>query len=58
MIENRKRDAKDEIIIFQTYTEPYLDCLYEVSAEIINQNYTFQTIVKRFSDNFLIKDPK
>ena len=49
---------KDEIIIFQTYTEPYLDCLYEVSAEIINKKYSFQTIVTRFSDSFLIQDHK
>ena len=41
----RRKDVKDEILIFQSYSEPYLDCLYEVSAEIVNKDYSFQSCV-------------
>lgn len=54
----RRKDVKDEVIIFQSYTEPYLDCLYEVSAEIVNKDYSFQSCVQRYSDNYLLKDAK
>jgi hypothetical protein len=43
MMHHRRKDVKDEVIIFQKYSEPYLDCMYEVSAEIINKGYSYET---------------
>ena len=54
----RRKDVKDEVLIFQSYSEPYLDCLYEVSAEMVNKDYSFQSCVQRYSDNYLLKDAK
>ena len=58
MMKMRRKEVKDEVIVLQSYTEPYLDCLYEVSAEIVNTDYAFQSCVLRYSDNYLLKDAK